>query len=54
MFVKKSLPEIISEWKLNHDFKENIVNWQTIEEKPAQAFFQRIHQTQLLFFVTKF
>jgi DEAD/DEAH box helicase domain-containing protein len=49
MFVKKSLPEIISEWELNHDFKENIVNWQTIKEKPAQTTSLPDHLHPLLY-----
>ncbi|MDR6998114.1 DEAD/DEAH box helicase [Neobacillus niacini] len=37
MKLKKSLQEIISELKTNEQFKENIVIWRTIEEKPAQT-----------------
>ncbi|TDK60304.1 DEAD/DEAH box helicase [Bacillus salipaludis] len=37
MKLKKNLQEIISELKTNEQFKENIVTWETIEEKPAQT-----------------
>lgn len=37
MKVKKSLQEILTELKINDEFKENIVTWQTIAEKPAQT-----------------
>jgi DEAD/DEAH box helicase domain-containing protein len=37
MFVKKSLQEILAELKLNSYFKENIINWKTILERPAQT-----------------
>jgi DEAD/DEAH box helicase domain-containing protein len=37
MFIKKSLHEKLTELKLDHNFKENIVCWQTIEERPAQV-----------------
>ncbi|MED3563620.1 DEAD/DEAH box helicase [Bacillus xiapuensis] len=37
MKLKKNLQEIISELKTNERFKENIVTWRTIEEKPAQT-----------------
>ncbi|MBO0958199.1 DEAD/DEAH box helicase [Neobacillus sp. MM2021_6] len=35
MKLKKGLQEILEELKINHQFKENIVTWKTIEEKPA-------------------
>ncbi|MGG1399457.1 DEAD/DEAH box helicase [Bacillus salipaludis] len=37
MKLKKNLQEIIYELKTNEQFKENIVTWVTIEEKPAQT-----------------
>ncbi|MFD0827834.1 DEAD/DEAH box helicase [Neobacillus sp. M.A.Huq-85] len=37
MKLKKNLQEIISELKTNEQFKENILTWETIEEKPAQT-----------------
>jgi DEAD/DEAH box helicase domain-containing protein len=37
MYGKKSLQEMLIELKLNQDFKENIVTWHTIPEKPAQS-----------------
>ncbi|MEH7437174.1 DEAD/DEAH box helicase [Neobacillus drentensis] len=37
MYGKKSLQEMLIELKLNEDFKENIVTWHTIPEKPAQS-----------------
>ncbi len=37
MKFKKSLQEILEELKINDEFKENIVTWRTIEEKPAQT-----------------
>ncbi|WML45067.1 DEAD/DEAH box helicase [Neobacillus sp. PS3-40] len=37
MFVKKSLQEILAELKRNSYFKENIINWKTILERPAQT-----------------
>ncbi|MGG3469604.1 DEAD/DEAH box helicase [Neobacillus pocheonensis] len=37
MLVKKNLKQILTELKINDDFKENIVTWHTIEEKPAKT-----------------
>ncbi|MEY2192231.1 DEAD/DEAH box helicase [Neobacillus sp. BF23-41] len=37
MKLRKSLQEILSDLKINDQFKENIVTWHTIEEKPAQT-----------------
>ncbi|MEH7300615.1 DEAD/DEAH box helicase [Neobacillus drentensis] len=37
MYGKKSLQEMLIELKLKQDFKENIVTWHTIPEKPAQS-----------------
>ncbi|MEH7373429.1 DEAD/DEAH box helicase [Neobacillus drentensis] len=37
MKLRKSLQEILSDLKINDQFKENIVTWNTIEEKPAQT-----------------
>ncbi|MFJ7725595.1 DEAD/DEAH box helicase [Neobacillus sp. NPDC097160] len=37
MKLRKSLQEILNELKINDEFKENIVTWQTIEEKPANV-----------------
>ncbi|MEH7331334.1 DEAD/DEAH box helicase [Neobacillus drentensis] len=37
MLLKKSLQDILSELKINDDFKENIVKWHTLDEKPAQT-----------------
>ncbi|MDR7238628.1 DEAD/DEAH box helicase [Neobacillus drentensis] len=37
MKLKKSLQEILSDLKINDQFKENIVTWHTLEEKPAQT-----------------
>lgn len=37
MKLKKNLQEILSDLKINDQFKENIVTWHTIEEKPAQT-----------------
>lgn len=37
MKIKKSLQEILSDLKFNHEFNDNIVTWQTIESKPAQT-----------------
>ncbi|MDN3016750.1 DEAD/DEAH box helicase [Paenibacillus sp. BSR1-1] len=37
MMLKKSLQDILSELKINDDFKENIVKWHTLDEKPAQT-----------------
>jgi DEAD/DEAH box helicase domain-containing protein len=37
MFVKKSLQDVIFELKSNPNYRDNIVNWQTIKEKPAQT-----------------
>lgn len=37
MLLKKNLQQILSELKINEDFKENIVTWHTIEEKPANS-----------------
>jgi DEAD/DEAH box helicase domain-containing protein len=34
---KKSLQTILAELKISDEFKENIVCWRTIEEKPAQS-----------------
>ncbi|MFF2449996.1 DEAD/DEAH box helicase [Neobacillus sp. NPDC058068] len=36
MKIRKNLPDILAELKINDEFKENIVTWQTIEEKAAQ------------------
>jgi DEAD/DEAH box helicase domain-containing protein len=36
MIGKKSLQAILTELKINNEYKENIVYWRTIEEKPAQ------------------
>ncbi|ETI70031.1 DEAD/DEAH box helicase [Neobacillus vireti] len=36
MKIRKNLPDILAELKINDEFKENIVTWQTIDEKPAQ------------------
>jgi DEAD/DEAH box helicase domain-containing protein len=46
MKLKKNLQEILVELKINDNFKENIVTWQTIEEKPAQTVSlpQDLHQ----------
>ena len=45
MKLRKSLQEILKELKINDEFKENIVTWQTIEEKPAQTvpFPENLH-----------
>jgi DEAD/DEAH box helicase domain-containing protein len=37
MIEKKSLQAILPELKINNQFKENIVCWRTLEEKPAQT-----------------
>jgi DEAD/DEAH box helicase domain-containing protein len=37
MFGKKGLQEILTDLKLDRYFRENIVSWQTIEERPAQV-----------------
>lgn len=37
MKLRKSLQEILTDLKINEQFKENIVTWHTIEEKPAQT-----------------
>ncbi|WP_066257075.1 DEAD/DEAH box helicase [Neobacillus drentensis] len=37
MKLRKSLQEILSDLKINDQFKENIVTWHTLEEKPAQT-----------------
>ncbi|NHC39143.1 DEAD/DEAH box helicase [Bacillus sp. MM2020_1] len=37
MKLKKNLQEILSDLKINDQFKGNIVTWHTIEEKPAQT-----------------
>jgi DEAD/DEAH box helicase domain-containing protein len=37
MKLKKNLQEVLSDLKINDQFKENIVTWHTIEEKPAQT-----------------
>ncbi|MCM3566832.1 DEAD/DEAH box helicase [Neobacillus mesonae] len=37
MKLKKSLSEILTDLKINDDFKENIVTWHTIPEKQAQT-----------------
>ncbi|MED4226818.1 DEAD/DEAH box helicase [Neobacillus cucumis] len=37
MKIKKSLQEILSDLKFNHEFNDNIVTWHTIESKPAQT-----------------
>jgi DEAD/DEAH box helicase domain-containing protein len=37
MIGKKSLQAILSELKINHEFKENIVCWRTLEEKSAET-----------------
>ncbi|PLS03568.1 DEAD/DEAH box helicase [Neobacillus cucumis] len=37
MKVKKSLQEILTDLKINNEFKENIVTWNTIESKPART-----------------
>ncbi|WP_312472895.1 DEAD/DEAH box helicase [Neobacillus sp.] len=37
MMLKKSLSEILTELKINEKFKEHIVTWQTIDEKPAKT-----------------
>jgi DEAD/DEAH box helicase domain-containing protein len=37
MKLRKSLQEILTDLKINEQFKENIVTWHTIEEKPAET-----------------
>ncbi|MFZ7943080.1 DEAD/DEAH box helicase [Neobacillus sp. 19] len=37
MKLRKSLQDILDELKINNEFKENIVTWQTIAEKPPQT-----------------
>lgn len=37
MKLRKSLQEILSDLKIDNQFKENIVKWHTLEEKPAQT-----------------
>lgn len=37
MKLRKSLQEILSDLKIDNQFKENIVTWHTLEEKPAQT-----------------
>jgi DEAD/DEAH box helicase domain-containing protein len=37
MLGKKSLQAILADLKINHEIKENIVCWRTLEEKPAQT-----------------
>lgn len=37
MKLKKNLQEVLSDLKINDQFKENIVTWHTIEEKPAET-----------------
>jgi DEAD/DEAH box helicase domain-containing protein len=37
MNVRKSLQNILEELKLKEEIKENIVHWQTLEEKPART-----------------
>lgn len=37
MKVRKSLQELIAEWRLCNQWKENIVHWHTIEEREAQT-----------------
>jgi DEAD/DEAH box helicase domain-containing protein len=37
MNVRKSLQNILEELKLKEELKENIVHWQTLEEKPART-----------------
>ena len=37
MKLRKNLQEILADLKINHEFKENIVTWHTIENKPAQS-----------------
>ncbi|MEH7418240.1 DEAD/DEAH box helicase [Neobacillus drentensis] len=37
MKLKKNLHEILADLKINHEFKENIVTWHTIENKPPQT-----------------
>ncbi|EKN69560.1 ATP-dependent RNA helicase yprA [Neobacillus bataviensis LMG 21833] len=45
MKIKKSLQEILNDLKINDQFKENIVTWKTIEEKPAEemSFPEDLH-----------
>jgi len=45
MKLRKSLQEILKDLRINDEFKENIVTWQTIEEKPAQTvpFPENLH-----------
>ena len=45
MKLRKSLQEILKDLRMNDEFKENIVTWQTIEEKPAQTvpFPENLH-----------
>ena len=37
MKLKKDLQQILVDLKINEEFKDNIVTWRTIEEKPAQT-----------------
>ena len=37
MKLKKNLQEILADLKINDQYKENIVTWRTIDEKPAQT-----------------
>jgi len=37
MKLRKSLQEILSDLKIDNQFKENIVTWHTLEERPAQT-----------------
>src|SRR4051794_7183309 len=37
MKLRKSLQEILTDLKINDQFKENIVTWHTIEEKQART-----------------
>ncbi|WP_374717899.1 DEAD/DEAH box helicase [Neobacillus sp.] len=37
MKYKKNLQDILTEFKMNDDFKKNIVAWRTIPERPAQT-----------------
>ncbi|QCR32201.1 DEAD/DEAH box helicase [Lysinibacillus sp. SGAir0095] len=46
MFSKKrSIDDLLSEWRFDEELKQNILHWQTLEPRPAQyaAFPNRLH-----------
>ena len=47
MNMRKSLQDLLNDLKLSHEFKENIVHWETIEAKEAKMidFPKSIHSS---------